>query len=966
MENWFSLSIFGLSLDMRVIMKYSKLKVLLVFLILITTVGMVSANENVSADLNVNNEIISIDSNQEVTDNVNLLGEGTGNFMDLDDDIANAVDGVVTLNRSYKYDSSNDGDYKNGISISGLTKVGSQTVDTGLTINGNGNTIDADNLARIFRVTGGTVTLNNIKFINGHSPNESNGGAILFTSGKLIVTDCTFENNFADKFGGAIGSSSSSNSGNQIEVYDSTFESNSATFHGGAIYSGNLKVYDSNFVSNKVTTASASTDSMDLKGLGGAIFTAKADIRKTKFIGNSVKNSGIYQIYEGGGAIAVTNKLNIDNCDFNSNTALKGGAILAVAERTSDLVPNHNVTINNSRFNKNQGFDGGAICTNYNITVNNSKFNQNVATGYGGGAINTGYNSNDNKFENTLFFNNTADNYGGALSTSHSKIKNCTFIYNSARHGGAIFSMSFDIRNSTLKDNVAIVGNNIVVVNNFTKDESTVIPESEYVIYSQDEVRDFTVDILNGQDVTDHYIRSGKFEGYQQYCVEQHLFLPSNTEGVLTKDLSYITNSINRVVVYDYLKILFYLKDAYPDVWGDYDTQSITWMFSDGRYWESNNTFVKEIIKLHDDSNFNINQTYYILPNGTRMEYDMQLFLTPTDRQNMVLFKSSKFVPVYNETVSKQTINKTVTVGEDVQFRIIVTNTGNVNLTDVFVKDVDYTYGLVYSTWKKEKGDWRYNEKGGNWTLTKDLEPGENASFIVVFKTKLVGDFRNNVTSGFMNITLSNSTNTTKTVFKPKMSVKKITNKIKVKVGEEVSFNIIVKNECDYDITGVYVEDNYYSKGLSYDYYVDKTNSWKYKGNNRWEYDGALKAHQTAPPLILFFLTTKTGIQFNYVTAGNNLTNKTVKAKNTTNVTNDTPENDTPGNDTPRNDTPKNKTPRNDTKIPKNHTSKNETHTHEKFFNRKVVIDRNSTGNPLFALILVLISLGFMSSKRQK
>ena len=961
MENWFSLSIFGLSLDMRVIMKYSKLKVLLVFLILITTVGMVSANENVSADLNVNNEIISIGNSQNEIVNIDVLSADQGNFMNLDDDIANAENGIVTLNKDYKYDSANDGDYKNGISISGLTKVDGQTVDTGLTINGNGHIIDGSNLARIFSVTGGTVTLNNIKFVNGHSSKEANGGAILFTSGRLIVNDCTFENNFAEKFGGAIGSSSSSTySGNQIEVHGSRFTSNSATFHGGAIYSGNLKVNGSNFASNKVTTASASTDSMDLKGLGGAIFTANADIRNTKFTGNSVKNSGIYQIYEGGGAIAVTNLLNVDNCDFTGNTALKGGAILAVAERSSDLVPKNNVTVSNSRFNKNQGFDGGAICTNYNITVNNSDFNQNVATGYGGGAINTGYNSDDNIFENTNFFNNTADNYGGALSTSHSKIRNCTFVYNSARHGGAIFSLSFDIRKSTFKDNVAIVGNNIVVVNNFTKDDSTIIPESEYVIYSQDEVRDFTVDVLNGQDVTDHYIRSGKFEGYQQYCVEQHLFLPSNTEGVLTKDLSYITNSINRVVVYDYLKILFYLKDAYPEVWGDYDTQSITWMFTDGEYWNSNNAFVKEIIKWHDDPNFNINQTYYILPNGTRMEYDMQLFLTPTDRQNMVLFKSSKFVPVYNETVSKQTINKTVTVGEDVQFRIIVTNTGNVNLTKVFVKDVDYTYGLVYSTWKKEKGDWTYNERGGNWTLNKDLEPGENASFIVVFKTKLVGDFRNNVTSGYMNITLSNSTNTTKTLFKPKMSVRKISNKIKVKIGEEASFTVIVKNECDYDITGVYVVDNSFTKGLKYDYFVDKTNSWKYKGNCRWEYDGVLKAHQETNPLILFFLTTKTGIQYNTVTAGNNLTNETVKSKNTTNVTNETP----------KNDTPKNKTPRNNTTIPKNKTSKNETHvnkTTENLLDRKILrTDRNGTGNPLFALILVLISLGFMSSKRRK
>lgn len=886
---------------------------------------MVSATENVTTDLN-NNGLELPSSEITVEDNV-LESEDVGTFSDLDHEIGD--NSVVNLTKNYKYNS-NDDDYKNGVPISSVT------------INGNGHTIDGSNLARIFSISSGTVTLKNIKFINAHSPKEANGGAIYITSGNLILENCIFENNLAEKHGGAVGISNQYSSAT-IQVTDSTFNDNSASYHGGAIYSKDLVVDNSIFDSNRVTAKSVQTsDNINLKGLGGAIFSSNANVRNSKFNKNWVRNSGIYQIDEGGGAITVTHKLSVDHCEFTENTGLKGGAIIAIYEQSSDLVPSNYVTITDSLFERNVAFDGGAICSNYNMTVDSSVFNQNTATGYGGGAINTGYKSNDNYFKNSIFFNNTADNYGGALATSHSHIRNCTFEYNKARHGGAIFSLSFDIANSTLHDNVATVGNNIVVVDGFKKDEATIIPESEFVIYRQDEVHDFSVDVLNGQDASEHFIKSGKFEGYQQYCVEEHLYLPSNTEGVLTTDLSYITNAITREVVYDYLKIMFYLQDAYPEKYSAYSTQSITWIFTDSDFRKEaeHNQFVKDIVALHDDPNFNINKTTYILPNGTIMEYDMKLFLTPTDRQNMVLFKSSKWIPVYNESVTKKTLDTLVTIGENVRFLITVTNTGNTNLTEVFVKDVDYSKGLVYDNWQKDNGKWSYDGKG-KWTLGNVLHPGENASFIVIFKTKTLGELRNNVTSGYMNYTLSNSTNITKTIYKPKMSVRKITNNFNVTLGKEVSFTILVSNDGDHDITGLYAEDNDYSEGLEYDYFVDRTSTWKYKGNHRWEYDGVLKAHTMAVPLVLFFMTNKTGILNNTVVIGSNVTNDTVKSTNKTNVTNKTVNNNT--------------------------TKHNKTHNiTKKSYKKHVVTDKNATGNPLYALILVLIALGYTSSRRKK
>lgn len=895
------------------------------------SVGMVSASENVSMDCDVNNdENLAIN---QVSTEVDIISDSgsSATFKDLQTDIQNAQNGVVTLSRNYKFDSSVDSEnLKNGISISDLT------------INGDGHTIDGSNLARIFNVQGGSVVLNNIKFVNGHTPEESDGGAVLVTTGDLTVNDCQFENNHAEKYGGAIAGTASYSS-KPIKVNNCIFNDNSALYHGGAIYSNDVIVTGSSFDSNKVTTNSPkeSTTSLSYKGLGGAIFAANANVKDSTFTKNSVVNSGSYQIYEGGGAIAVTHKLDMDNCDLIDNTGLKGGAILAVAEHTTDLIPSNYVNVKNSNFINNVGFDGGAICCNYNITVDRCLFDNNIATGYGGGAINTGYMSNDNYFSNSIFFNNTADNYGGALSTSHSHIRNCTFEYNKARHGGAIFSLSFDIAKSVLRDNVATEGNNIIVVDGFKKDDETFIPEGEFLIYSQQEVHDFTVDILNGQETTKHYIESGKYAGYQQYCVEEHLFLPAHTEGVITSDLSYLTNSIDRSLVTDYIKIMFYLKDAYPQVYGHYDTQSIIWIFSDSRYWESDNAFVKEIIRLSNDPSFAINKTSYILPNGTKMEYDMQLFLTPTDRQNMVLFKSSQFTPRYNETVRKDTIDKTVLVGQDVQFRITVTNTGNMDLTDVFVKDIDFSYGLVYKNWKPETGNWEY-KNNGMWVLKHDLAPEENASFIVIFGTHVVGELRNNVTSGYLNITLSNSTNTTETKHIPKMSVIKLSNNIEAKIGQEVSFTVLVKNEGECDITGVYIVDTDYSSGLVYDYFMDPTHSWTYRGNNRWEYNDVLKVNETTKELILYFIATSPGKKNNTVIAGNNITNDTVNSTNTTKVVK------------------AKKVIKKHKKHKKHQKDKNEKKSHQKHYK-----SHNATGNPLFALVLVLISLGATAFRRK-
>ena len=917
-------------------MKSNKLKLLLVCLILILSVGMVSATESVSADTDVHdgNEYLN------TVNEVDIISEGTGTFTDLNELIEEAKlneQTTINLTRDYKFGPT-DNAYINGIQIDGVT------------INGNGHTIDGNLQARIFTQFSGHVVLNNITFINGYAQGKSNGGAYLLQSGSgnLTVNNCVFENNFAGQHGGAIGVSLNDHD-NPIEIYDSTFIGNSARFNGGAVYASKLEVDNSYFEENKILARSSTEYThIEQKGLGGAICSVDSKIRNSLFKKNDVENSGYWQIEEGGGAITSLKTMSVDNCTFDSNNALKGGAIFGIAGFESYLNPSNYINVTNSKFINNVAQSGGAICSNFNTTVDNSLFNNNTASGYGGGAINTGYKSNSNNFTNCNFTNNEAYNYGGAISSSHSRVENCLFENNTANHGGAIFSLSFSVDNSTFKDNVGTLGNEtIVVVDGIDKDALTDISDDEIKVFDQTKINNYNQEVLNGQTGNSKYIESGTYAGYEVYCIEQHLFYPDDTEGVMVTDLTYITNSVNRQLVGEYIRILFALRELYPARYASYslaDIQSIIWIFTDGDYTQHlDDQLIRDILDEYNNPTIEFNDTTFMLigDEDSLRVYDMQIFLTPTDRQNMVLFEAHPFVPIFNETVKKDTLNETVLVGEDVEFRITVTNNGNQPLEDVFISDIQYSNGLVYKTWRNDKGSWTY-KGNGKWVLNYVLETYDNASLIVVFKTRSLGNLTNTVTSGYQNYTLSNATNVTKTTANPVLSVVKISNNPTSKTGDEIHFTIIVKNIGEYDCTGVYIEDKDYSDGLVYDYYVDPTNSWKYQGNNRWNYNGVLKAGQESKIILYFFVKSKIeGELYNTVTVGNNMTNKTVNSTNTTIVVKPK-----------KNITEENKT--------KNETNKTVSKPH------KYKQDRYATGNPLYALTLVLICLGVILPRRRK
>ncbi|MBE6489360.1 MAG: hypothetical protein E7Z83_00645 [Methanobrevibacter sp.] len=184
-----------------------------------------------------------------------------------------------------------------------------------------------------------TLTIRDSKF---EGNNATFGGAIFVESSKLVVDNCTFENNK----GVGVGSSGTSNtqggaiivhpSGSSATITDSTFTANGANI-GGAVslpgVDGESTIENCTFTDN--------TAGLD----GGALYFwtngAGVTVKDSEFVNNTAYYGGAIE-NEGIGALTV------DNCTFTENTAsAKGGAIISSGS----------TSVSNSVFTDNEGLD---------------------------------------------------------------------------------------------------------------------------------------------------------------------------------------------------------------------------------------------------------------------------------------------------------------------------------------------------------------------------------------------------------------------------------------------------------------------------------------------------------------------------------------------------------------------------------------------------------------------------------
>ena len=95
------------------------------------------------------------------------------------------------------------------------------------------------------------------------------------------------------------------------------------------------------------------------------------------------------------------------------------------------------------------------------------------------------------------------------------------------------------------------------------------------------------------------------------------------------------------------------------------------------------------------------------------------------------------------------------------------------------------------------------------WTLVNTLTPGSSAQLFVNFKTTALGRLVNyaDVVSSETNKSTTGEAVEKKDVIKPEFKVEKIVLTPKVTLGEQASYEIVVHNTGEADLTNIVVEE---------------------------------------------------------------------------------------------------------------------------------------------------------------
>ena len=456
-------------------MKFNRLLIASIFILAIFAIGAVSAADEIT---DTTDDVLAVDSVDEIELTYDDSAELSGLADDSSDEIlknnetyypgenytiilSTHFSGTTMTELSTFLRNAYDGDViylENDIEQDSSNYI---TINKQLTINGNGHSIDLNAMSYAFRVHNANATLMNMIIKNGQS---ENGGAIYSTSaGYCTLINCTFINNMASNHGGAVYLYSAGDS----YISDCTFINNTAVRYGGAVFSNNpVHIDNCSFSYNNGEC-------------GAAVYCANGDssIDDSDFTGNSGRQ----------GAGAYLQGANMNNCDFNDNTAddatgdgARGGALYL-----NGVSALNNCSFTNNRAKTNKGY-GGAIYIKQNCDMENCIFTNNAA-GTSGGAVYayTGASCNltgcyftgnavnvaDNAYGGAFFADgqsifsfcafaeNTAINTGGAIYSAHDGciLTDCEFTGNTAGIAGAVYSTNgaCDLTNCNFAENTA-------------------------------------------------------------------------------------------------------------------------------------------------------------------------------------------------------------------------------------------------------------------------------------------------------------------------------------------------------------------------------------------------------------------------------------------------------------------------------------------------------------------------------
>lgn len=413
-------------------------------------------------------DINNTDNTLETTDSEVISADGpTGSFADLFNAIQ-ASDNELNINSDYKFNSTTDGNYKEGISIN---------FNNGeYLINGNNHIIDADNKASVFKFSNGKITINNLKIIN------ANRSSIILNNCIVHTNNVTFENNHDNDEGAAIYARQS----NYYSNHDKFI--NNYAKNGASIYTvlSIVEVNNSTFINSKPVHWSLIYGYQSEMVIKNTVFANLTSRYATAIYseGNklTVLNSKFINLFANATAGAIGTKeiksLTIDGCSFiNVSSSKDAGAVYVdinagLMGKEYEATVNCSSTVSKTLFeNCSSNFGGAYLQLGGKLNLIESNFTNNTAE-YTGGAV---YISDAIPLIGNCKFNkNTAKYlYGGALyiDDSNSRITQCSFMYNHAgTFGEAIYlhDTKYEIKNSQFS-----MGEKETIVSLFDKAGST-------------------------------------------------------------------------------------------------------------------------------------------------------------------------------------------------------------------------------------------------------------------------------------------------------------------------------------------------------------------------------------------------------------------------------------------------------------------------------------------------------------
>jgi fibronectin-binding autotransporter adhesin len=238
--------------------------------------------------------------------------------------------------------------------------TGDLDVRAPLTVVGNGSTINAATLDRVFDVFATTFSLSTTTITNGRAINLAQtttaiGGGLANRAGLVTLTGTTFTANQGAGGGAVV------NFGGTMNVTGSTFAANLTAYGGGILSTGTLNVTSSTFMLNNSLSS------------GGAIWaTGPTTVTSSTITGNTAVR------YAGG--VGSFGSLTITDSTISGNTAETGGG----------AVGSSGLTITRSTVSGNTAsLAGGGVANGGTLTMKASTISGNSAP-KGGGVFNAG------------------------------------------------------------------------------------------------------------------------------------------------------------------------------------------------------------------------------------------------------------------------------------------------------------------------------------------------------------------------------------------------------------------------------------------------------------------------------------------------------------------------------------------------------------------------------------------------